>query len=84
MSSSEKNIKNPKKSNITKGLKRNVRLDSLDPKMNPRVRREHVDADYLKTLPEDVYKWYAQFIDEYVNAIDAIELEWWEENPSLY
>lgn len=48
-------------------LKKDVRLDALKPQMNPRVRREHMDADYLKTLPPDLLKYYAQFIDEYVH-----------------
>jgi hypothetical protein len=49
-------------------LKKDVRLDSLNPSMNPKVRREHLDADYLKKLPPDILKWYAQFIDEYTHA----------------
>lgn len=49
-------------------IKKNVRLDALDPKMNPKVRREYNDADYLRKLPPDIYKWYAQFIDEYLNS----------------
>lgn len=51
-----------------KGLKRNIRLESLDPKMNPRVRREFNDADYLRKLPPDVLRYYAQFTDEYLNG----------------
>lgn len=50
------------------GLKRDIRLDALNPRMNPKVRREHLDADYLKKLPPDILKYYAQFIDEYTHA----------------
>lgn len=50
------------------GLKRKVRLKSLNPANVPRVRQELVDADYLKQLNEAETRWLAQFTDEYVNA----------------
>jgi hypothetical protein len=51
-----------------KKLKRKVRLNSLLPQHNTRVRREHLDADYLKDIPKDALEWYAQFIDESVGG----------------
>lgn len=51
-----------------KRLKKNVRMDALVPQKNPRVRREHLDADYLKKLPPEILKYYAQFVDEYIHG----------------
>lgn len=54
--------------NKKRKLKKDVRLESLDKSQNPRVRWEHLDADYLKKLSPDELKWYAQFMDEYIGA----------------
>lgn len=51
-----------------KSLKKNVRVESLFPQFNTKVRRELLDADYLDKLNDDDLKWYAQFTDEYVGA----------------
>ena len=49
-------------------LKKKVRLNSLLPQFNTRVRREHLDADYLKNISKEDLEWYAQFIDESVGG----------------
>jgi hypothetical protein len=49
-------------------LRANVRLNSLLPQHNTRVRRELLDADYLKKLSYEQLRYYAQFIDEYVGG----------------
>lgn len=49
-------------------LKKNVRLKSLNPAHVPRVRKELLDADYLKQLSKEELLWYAQFTDEWVGA----------------
>lgn len=62
-----------KKKQSQKRLKKNIRLESLDPKYAPKVRKELLDYDpeFLRKLkkenPED-YKYLAQFIDEYVGG----------------
>ena len=53
-----------KKSKLSK-IKKNVRLKSLNPKYATRVRKDLLDADYLKQLNEEELKWYAQFTDEW-------------------
>jgi hypothetical protein len=49
-------------------LKRKVRIKSLYPQHNTKVRKELLDADYLKDLDPETLKWYAQFTDEYVGG----------------
>lgn len=49
-------------------LKRNVRIKSLYPQHNTKVRKELLDADYLKELDPETLRWYAQFTDEYVGG----------------
>lgn len=49
-------------------LKRNVRFESLDRSQNPKVRWEHLDADYLNKLSPEELRWYAQFIDESIGG----------------
>lgn len=71
------NVKKKKKSqthskktdiNNPYGLKKDVRMKSLDPFHQTRIRKELLDADYLKDLnPEDL-RYYAQFIDEWAGA----------------
>lgn len=51
-----------------KKLKSNVRLHSLLPAFNTKVRRELLDADYLPSLSKEDLEWYAQFIDESVGG----------------
>lgn len=50
------------------GLKKDVRMKSLDPFHQTRTRKELLDADYLKKLKPEDLKWYAQFIDESVGG----------------
>jgi hypothetical protein len=57
-----------KKNSPTFKLKRNVRMDALNPAKIPRVRKELVEVDYLNQLNADELKWLAQFTDEYVSA----------------
>ena len=49
-------------------LKKNVRIKSLYPQFNTKVRRDLLDADYINKLTPDEKRWYAQFIDEYVGG----------------
>jgi hypothetical protein len=49
-------------------LRKNVRLEALDPKYAPRTRKELLDADYLKKLSPEELEWYAQFTDEWAGA----------------
>jgi hypothetical protein len=49
-------------------LKKNVRLKSLNPANVPRVRKEFLDADYLKDLTPEQLRWYAQFTDEWLGG----------------
>lgn len=51
-----------------KKLKANVRLNSVLPQHNTKVRREFLDADYLKDISKEDLLWYAQFIDESVGG----------------
>jgi flagellar motor protein MotB len=54
-----------KKKNKLSKIKKNVRLKSLNPGYATRVRKELLDADYLKDLNDEELKWYAQFTDEW-------------------
>jgi len=54
-----------KKKSTTPAIKKNVRLKSVNPKYAPKVRKDLLDADYLDTLDEETFKWYAQFTDEW-------------------
>ena len=49
-------------------IKKNVRIKSLYPQHNTKVRKELLDADYLKDLDPETFRWYAQFTDEYVGG----------------
>lgn len=49
-------------------LKKNVRIKSLYPQFNTKVRRDLLDADYINKLTPEEKRWYAQFIDEYVGG----------------
>lgn len=49
-------------------LKKNVRLKSLNPQYQTRVRKEFVDFDYLDKLDYKTKEWLAQFTDEYVGG----------------
>ncbi len=49
-------------------LKRKVRLKSLNPQYQPRVRKELVDYDYIDKLSYEEKQWLAQFTDEYIGG----------------
>jgi hypothetical protein len=50
------------------GLKKNVRLKSLQPLHQTRTRKELLDADYLHKIGEQELRYYAQFTDEWAGA----------------
>lgn len=49
-------------------LKKNVRLKSLNPAYQPRVRKELIDFDYVDKLNSEDKRWLAQFVDESIGA----------------
>ena len=49
-------------------LKKDIRMDSLKPSHQPKVRQELLDADYLKILDNNDLRYYAQFTDEWAGA----------------
>jgi hypothetical protein len=49
-------------------LKKKVRLKSLNPQYQPRVRKELVDFDYLDKLNPAEKEYLAQFVDESIGA----------------
>lgn len=50
------------------GLKKDIRMKSLDPFHQTRTRKELLDADYLDKLSEVDLRYYAQFTDEWAGA----------------
>lgn len=64
----KKKIKRKKTKKKTFKLKKNVRLKSLNPAYQPRVRKELIDFDYIDQLNDDDKKWLAQFVDESIGA----------------
>lgn len=50
-------------------------MDSLKPGKNTKVRREFVDYDYLKELPQDDKEWLAKFNNEYYGAAISKDVE---------
>lgn len=51
-----------------KTLKRRKKHASLDPLFNPRVRREYIDYDYTKQLPDEAKDFLDKFTSEYYGA----------------
>ena len=67
-----------------------VYLEEIPKKGVPNISKDILE-DFVDGYGDDFVCAVADFqhaifkaIDEYVNAIDAIELEWWKENPNLY
>jgi hypothetical protein len=52
-----------------KKWKRNkVQYPALNPRFNPKIRHESIDADYLDKLSEEELAWYNKFMEEENNA----------------
>src|SRR5574343_1722348 len=64
----KKKIAKKKKTKKKFKLKKNVRVKSLNPHYQPRVRKELIDFDYIKSLSPEDKLWLAQFVDEYIGA----------------
>lgn len=64
----KKKLAKKKKTKKKFKLKKNVRVKSLNPHYQPRVRKELIDFDYIKSLSPEDKLWLAQFVDEYIGA----------------
>lgn len=52
----------------SKADRKSVKYPALDPKVNPRIRRDYSDQDYIKSLSEEEKDWLNRFNEEWVNA----------------
>lgn len=66
--SAKKNGKETTAKTLLPKLKKKVRLKSLNPQYQTRVRKEFVDFDYIDKLDPKTKEWLAQFTDEYVGG----------------
>lgn len=60
--------KKKRKKKKTFKLKKNIRVKSLNPHYQPKVRKELIDFDYINSLSQEDKLWLAQFTDEYIGA----------------
>lgn len=51
-----------------KSTRSKVNYPSLHPELNPRVRREFIDMDYIDSLSNEEKKWLSEFVSEYYGA----------------
>lgn len=59
--------KKPKKAK-PKNARKNKKYPALDPKYNPKIRHDNMDADYLHLLNDEQKAWYNKFMEEENNA----------------
>jgi hypothetical protein len=52
----------------SKANRKSTKYPALDPKVNPRIRRDYSDQDYIAQLSDKEKDWLNRFNEEYINA----------------